>query len=147
MPTKKTQEQTENMLSLKREVIEKAKEARKNKLNKSIVLHEEDTEEDIEDIEIDPVKPKKPVKKSVKPETDEKKQLLNDNINDQMRKLTEQITKHIETTIYLHLYQVERDKIAHIEVVEDMYHLTIETIKNLDLVRELFLKKAILLNR
>ena len=135
------------MLSLKREVIEKAKEARKNKLNKPVVLHEEDTEDDIEDIEIEPVKPKKPVKKSVKPEPDEKKQLLNDNINEQMRKLTEQITKHIETTIYLHLYQVERDKIAHIEVVEDMYHLTIETIKNLDLVRELFLKKAILLNR
>jgi len=63
-------------------------------------------------------------------------------LNYQIYKNTEILMSEIKSTIGTHLYQVDKGKICHIEVVEDLYHTLIKSIKIYDTIRELFLQKA-----
>lgn len=63
-------------------------------------------------------------------------------LNYQIYKNTEILMSEIKSTIGTHLYQVDKGKICHFEVVEDLYHTLIKCIKIYDTIRELFLQKA-----
>ena len=63
-------------------------------------------------------------------------------LNYQIYKNTKNLMREIKGTISLHIYQVDKGKICNIEVVEDLYHSLIKSIKIYDTIRELFLQKA-----
>lgn len=77
-------------------------------------------------------------------ETREKYKIPKDQIvlNRHISEITNDIIENLNRVVSLHTYQVDKGKICHIEVIEDLYHTLITIIELFDKIRFCFLQKA-----